>query len=525
MKTLKIFEAFAGIGSQIKALNMVGQKNDFKVQSLGSIEWGINQIVSYQIMNFGLLDSENDYSKEQMIDKLSQYTFSSDNKNPIRENYFAKIGEQKLRKLFPYLYSFVNKSYFEQKYKQKAPFNHTNIKTFKELPKNIDIFTYSFPCVGFSIAGKQKGFNDPQSELLYEVKRILETNLDRLPKILILENVVQLAGVHHKEDFQKWIDFLSSLGYHTTWKLINSADLGSPQNRKRLFAVSILNSVSQTPFKFINVKEKDTFLEDILDPNYNKQDYTHLLEQYQISEFKTSQNNITSASLLNFSTYRTNSQIFLAQGRGPTLTAQGSNSDLKFYFPEQKKLRIISPKEAFLYMGFSNKDFELVSQTNLISDTKLKFIAGNSICIQVLYSIFSNIFTYLTENYWPKLKTKLEFYQRQKMTLEELIVLERNKYIANQRLHFYKETIKRFCQLYQIYSPNEWIKLIDKDFKEYGVKSKYLLASRAISTPRFFQTPFHKIGKSGLFIPIQLNKIYKVLTKWYFSDLTTQFNY
>ncbi|VEU74183.1 CpG cytosine-specific DNA modification methyltransferase [Mycoplasmopsis citelli] len=524
MQTLRIFEAFAGLGAQIKALKKLGNEKGFHVESVGSIEWGINQIISYQILNFGHLKPEKNFTKEQLIEKLTPYTFSFDTKNEIKVNYFNSLSEEKLQRMFPYLYSFVNPLYFRKVYKKSPPNNHTDIKKFTQLPENIDIFTYSFPCVGFSQAGPQQGFDNPQSQLIYEVQRILESNLDKLPKVLILENVPALVGPKFLGDFERWVEFLSTLGYHTTWEVINSANLGSAQNRKRVYAVSILKSVSSEPFKFKDVKQKEIFLEDILDSNLDYRNYNHLLTKHPLGKFTTSFNNITSTRLSNnFSNFNSYAQVFLAQGKGPTLTAQGTNSDLKFYFPKQNTLRIISPKEAFVYMGFDQEDFNLIEQSDLITETQMKLLAGNSISIQALYSIFSNIFDYLNKhNYWLLPHHYKTQSQRKKLSLYELIDIERHKFITTKKLRFYKETIRKYCQNKEIYEPKKWMKIIHSNFKKEGIYSSLFKASRALWDKNFLDRPYYKLGPNGLFIPINLNVLYQWLTKIYFFDLIPQ---
>ena len=107
-----------------------------------------------------------------------------------------------------------------------------------DLP-NMDLFTYSFPCQDLSVAGKQKGLGEgTRSGLLYECEKIIEA---KKPKYLLLENVKNLVGKKFKNDFDKWLNYLEGLGYKNYWKVLNAKDYGVPQNRERVFVVSILN--------------------------------------------------------------------------------------------------------------------------------------------------------------------------------------------------------------------------------------------------------------------------------------------
>lgn len=112
--------------------------------------------------------------------------------------------------------------------------------------KPTDLLTYSFPCQDISIAGLGKGIvrGGTRSGLLYEIERLLlQAQKDGwLPKILLLENVKNLVGKKYKPQFDEWIEFLETLGYTTQWFVLNSKDFGIPQDRSRVFAVSMLRS-------------------------------------------------------------------------------------------------------------------------------------------------------------------------------------------------------------------------------------------------------------------------------------------
>ncbi|WP_036456952.1 DNA (cytosine-5-)-methyltransferase N-terminal subunit [Mycoplasmopsis lipofaciens] len=118
MKTIRLFEAFAGIGSQYKALKNIKNKST-KIKSIGAIEWYIDAIISYQLIHYGKLNSEKQMTKNEMAKILHSYNFSSDSKTAVSKTYFYKINEKKLRQIFPYLYSFVDNKYFNKVYKKR----------------------------------------------------------------------------------------------------------------------------------------------------------------------------------------------------------------------------------------------------------------------------------------------------------------------------------------------------------------------------------------------------------------------
>ncbi|MDY5928493.1 MAG: DNA (cytosine-5-)-methyltransferase, partial [Candidatus Onthovivens sp.] len=117
--------------------------------------------------------------------------------------------------------------------------NLGDICKIERLPK-ADLWTYSFPCQDVSVAGKLAGLGEgTRSGLLYQVERLLNVakDEDTLPKYLLLENVKNLVSKRFKEHFDKWLEYLESLGYKNYWKVLNAKDYGIPQNRERVFCI------------------------------------------------------------------------------------------------------------------------------------------------------------------------------------------------------------------------------------------------------------------------------------------------
>lgn len=116
-----------------------------------------------------------------------------------------------------------------------------------DLPE-FDLFTYSFPCQDISVAGHQKGLDkgsETRSSLLWECERIIK---DCRPKYLLMENVKNLVGKKHIHNFEKWLEILEGYGYINSWRVLNAKDYGIPQNRERVFCVSILNDGKESNF-------------------------------------------------------------------------------------------------------------------------------------------------------------------------------------------------------------------------------------------------------------------------------------
>lgn len=138
-----------------------------------------------------------------------------------------------------------------------------------------DLWTYGFPCQDISNAGLQKGIEKgTRSGLLYEVQRLLENAVEEgsQPKYLIMENVKNLVSKKFMPKFEEWIDWLSEHGYNTYWQVMNAADYGIPQKRKRVIAVSIRKDIDQG-FEFPKPIELTTVMRDFLDEEVDEKFY------------------------------------------------------------------------------------------------------------------------------------------------------------------------------------------------------------------------------------------------------------
>lgn len=145
--------------------------------------------------------------------------------------------------------------------------NLGDIKKIEELPQ-ADLWTYSFPCTDISISGQMKGFDKDSntgSSLLWEVQRLLEKGKDNgtLPRFLLMENVKNIVSKRFLPLFQTWVDYLSSLGYKSFYKVLNARDYNVPQNRERCFMISVLNFDGE--FNFPETTELKVTLQDLLE--------------------------------------------------------------------------------------------------------------------------------------------------------------------------------------------------------------------------------------------------------------------
>ena len=107
---------------------------------------------------------------------------------------------------------------------------------------DFDLFTYSFPCQDISAAGKQSGFEEgtgTRSSLLWECKKTIEA---KKPRYLMMENVKALASAKFLPFLRQWQRWLHGQGYENFTQILNASDYEVPQNRERVFMISILRT-------------------------------------------------------------------------------------------------------------------------------------------------------------------------------------------------------------------------------------------------------------------------------------------
>lgn len=236
--------------------------------------------------------------------------------------------------------------------------------------KNItaDLIFHGSPCQDFSTAGLNKGGehgSGTRSSLLWETIRIVK---NIMPKYIIWENVPGVLNQRHKNVFYKYIKTLQSLGYNTEYKILNSADFGIPQGRKRVFCISILNFQGE-----INFPEPISLKNGIFNILEDKVDNKYYLSDKAI------------AKMIRF---KSNTEVSLC----PTITTELAHHSGKNFMPKWVKLigeyRRPTPRECFRLQGFSDLYYNRI---NGVSDTQLYKQAANSITVNVLQHILKTL--------------------------------------------------------------------------------------------------------------------------------------
>ena len=140
---------------------------------------------------------------------------------------------------------------------------------------NINLITYGFPCVDISVAGKQEGFfkkdgSVTRSGLFFEALRIIEF---LQPEYAICENVKALTSKKFTAEFQTVLSGLSEAGYNNYWEVLNAKDYGIPQNRERIFIISIRKDIDTGTFTFPEKQELKLRVKDMLEPEVDEKFY------------------------------------------------------------------------------------------------------------------------------------------------------------------------------------------------------------------------------------------------------------
>lgn len=279
-----------------------------------------------------------------------------------------------------------------------------------------DLWTYGFPCQDISVAGKRLGIvkNETRSGLLYEVERLLleSQESEELPKYLIMENVKNLVSKKFKADFERWLEFLETLGYTNYWRVLNAKDYNIPQNRERVFCISIRKDVHQS-FVFPEREELQLRLRDYLEHNV---DPKYHLSGEQIERMKRSKFNQSSFNsrvcdeegvirtlcardfkdpccvmigTLYKKGFESSKRVYSDEGICPTLTTCGGGGTEVKIETRNNIIRKLTPKEYWRLMGFDDESFDKASE--LCSNTQLYKQAGNSIVVPILEKILQNL--------------------------------------------------------------------------------------------------------------------------------------
>lgn len=414
-KIYNIVELFSGIGSQARALKNIG----FNINVQNTCEWDIHAFIAYDAIheNNKNLPQVEKMSKDELLEKLKNYTLSNDGKTPMVYKTLRSYDVEILKRV----YSAILRTN-----------NLVDISRVKgeSMPNDTDILTYSFPCQDLSNVGAFHHYNKgidkdsgSRSSLLWQVGRILNEMKEtgkNLPRYLIMENVPTLLSHRHKDNFDLWKSELEELGYINWHVQVNARNYGIPQNRPRLLMISILLGKNKKTNK--KVKEYlETLTEEKIIIDYKQSTYykevsienllriPHSNESNLWYEALSCTPNDTSSRRRiwneNPKIVDENGQLMKEKFIRTLTTKQDRNPNSgNIYFETGidglGKFRYLTPRECLLFMGFEDKDYEQLINVNphtrknskLFPRDKIIRMAGNSIPVKMLEGFFYQIY-------------------------------------------------------------------------------------------------------------------------------------
>lgn len=151
-------------------------------------------------------------------------------------------------------------------------FEVQDIKEWDKDLKDIDLITHGSPCQDFSIAGRQAGGDlgsGTRSSLMYETIRIVGKIR---PKYVLWENVKNILSKKHKHNFDSYIETMKVLGYNSYYQVLNAKDYGIPQNRERVYTVSIRKDID-SGYEFPETVDLETKVKDALEDKVDEKYY------------------------------------------------------------------------------------------------------------------------------------------------------------------------------------------------------------------------------------------------------------
>ncbi len=369
---IKLFEAFAGYGSQRMALRNIG----IPFESVGVSEIEGDVIRSYAAIHTDFLSQRKNIdayvpsSRDEMVEYLESINVPLDYKT--FENRARALKDAALKEMY-----LANK--LISNFGDISRINPSNLP-------DIDLFTYSFPCQDISVAGYQRGLSansGTRSSLLWECCKIIEA---KKPRFLMMENVKNLVGCNHKQNFLKFLEYLEGLGYKNSWRLLNARDYGTPQNRVRVFCVSEYKG--RNPFVFPDPVPLTSFMKDMLEQN--------VPDSYFLSEDQVSEKPITQdwCYCLDSNYWKgTFLKDFLTKHRRQLVTDGVDGNGLY-------RVRRLTPRETWRLMGVRDADIDKASCIN--ANTALYKQSGNSIVVSVLEAIFTQLFINTDKAFSPE---------------------------------------------------------------------------------------------------------------------------
>lgn len=265
-------------------------------------------------------------------------------------------------------------------------FKPQDIVKYHSPDERIDFVMHGSPCQDFSRSGLKKGGekgSGTRSSLLFETIRIIEEMKEK-PKVVLWENVKGVLDKNMRASFFHYLKEMERLGYESKYKILNAMDFGIPQNRKRIFVVSILGQ-NDFDFDFETLKKAETrSIDDFLEKGVSD-----LYEVRQKSMLRYLSGNPKNKNfkgrlkIIDKYAYTISTKQVRVPNSGLVDIGNG-------------KYRYLTERECLRLMGFDDEDFDKIRAIYPKRPGKTSSIlykqAGNSIVVNVLEAILNEIY-------------------------------------------------------------------------------------------------------------------------------------
>lgn len=372
---LRLATLFSGIGAIEQALirNNTPYEIAFACDN-GDIEIEYNHEEEFKKIQ----QMNNKIDKKKYVDDL--YNSKSKKKNYVKQSYMANYGDK------------IDEDDF-----------HLDIRLLdgSDYKNKVDLLVGGSPCQSFSMVGHRGGLEDARGTLFYEYARIVkEVN----PKVFIYENVRGLTTHDHGNTWRVIKGIFKSLNYKITEpQVLNAADYGIPQNRRRVFVIGIRNDIDiKKEFEYPQPIKLEYSMKQFLESNceygnfgFNNDgdilvnesifDPSRIDDKYVLSEL-VRKYVLTPGT----KTFKTTIKYDLDIAR-TVLSTMGNRhrAGVDNYMTDkggENMLRMLTEREALRLMGFPDTFKIVVSRAQMYKQ------AGNSIVVDVMLAVVRQIF-------------------------------------------------------------------------------------------------------------------------------------
>lgn len=240
-----------------------------------------------------------------------------------------------------------------------------------------DILVHGSPCQDFSIAGHQKGADkgsETRSSLMWETLNIIKQMGVWKPRVVIWENVKNVLSKHMIHNFSRYQEEMQKMGYTSNFETLNAMDFGLPQNRNRVFTISLLDG---TLFNFGTLeKKKAPNIREFLQPN-NEVDESYTVKAPSMINAIGKKGVIRRIPIIEDFCHTITERQDRAPNAGVIDIGNG-------------QYRYLTELECWRIQGYTDKDFYLAAKVN--TRRTLYKQAGNSIPVKIFESIYKQLF-------------------------------------------------------------------------------------------------------------------------------------